>query len=228
MSCCTNPTNLGCFDSCETVTIETIVDYLANELYLTYNFNGAIKKALITEVNGDGSPMIDLSTFNEDYNYTFEIFERATGDSLGCFKMKVEPCAGDFFDAPALPAVDNYIDSTIIFGAYECNGETTLDFVVDVADPQFAALQNGSIINLAFTATVPVAGMDIVSADTNLVVVSPSQVKIIDASLLTSIALILKLSDCVANTITGVVTSFTNLAPSWGNGTHTQDSINIY
>lgn len=95
MSCCSNPTNLGCYHSCETVVISSLTNYDGNKLAVKYNFNGAVRKQLIINVDGNGSPIIDLSLFNEDYTYTFEIIVLATGVSLGCFSMRVDPCAGD-------------------------------------------------------------------------------------------------------------------------------------
>lgn len=229
MSCCENPTNLGCYDSCRKVPVTTVTGtYGPNKLYLSFNFNGAIRRILITEVDNDGKPIIDLSMFNEDYLYTFEIFKRDDNASLGCFKIKVEPCAGEFFDAPEVLPVSHYIDSTVVFGEPTCAGETTLPFLVDISDPDVVALEDGSIINMAFYAANPTAGMEIVSNDPNLVVLGPTQVQIVDIDEFTSFDLILKISDCEPNTITGQVTSFTNLADEWGNGTHTAGTKDIY
>lgn len=225
--CCQDPVTLGCYDSCDTVTITDLTGpFAANELFVRYNFNGAVRKELITEVSADGEPIIDLSKFNEDYYYTFEIVDLATGESLGCYKIKIEPCAGDFFEAEP-PAITEYLDSIIILGADACSGETIVEFVVDIADPQLVALINGTIINFGFTASVPGTTVEIASADANLVVLSETSIQIVDASLITSIALQLKVSNCDTNEITAVVTSFDNLADTWGNGTHTADSTTI-
>lgn len=225
--CCQDPVNLGCYDSCDTITITDLTgSFAANELFVRYNFNGAVRKEMIAVVSDDGEPIIDLSLFNEDYYYTFEIVDLATGDSLGCYKMKVEPCAGDFFEAEP-PVISEYLDSTIIFGAAACSGETIVEFVVDIADPQLVALIDGTIINFGFTASVPGTALEVASADANIVVLSPTSVQIVDATLITSIALQLKVSSCDTNDISAVVTSFDNLADTWGNGTHTADSTTI-
>lgn len=228
MSCCQNPTNLGCFDSCQKVTIEGLTGgpYATEELYITYNFNGAIKRLLITDVDADGKPILDLSKFNEDYFYTFEVYKLIDDASLGCFKMKVLPCAGDFF-SPAEPEVTNFLNSAIIFGAAACSGETLVEFVVDIVDVQMPALIDGTIINFAFTCSAPGSTIEVVSEDANLEVLSETSVRIIDASAITSIALKVKISNCDTNAITAIVTSFTNLADTWGNGTHTGDSKTV-
>lgn len=229
MACCNDPYNLGCFDSCQKVTITNLgAAYAANELFIRYDFNGAVRRKLITEVSADGEPIIDLSDeFNEDYIYTFELVIVATNEPIGCYKMRVDPCAGDFFDSPVVPAISNYLNSTIVFGSSACSGETEINFVVDIVDVQLAALADDTLINFIFQSSVPVTALEVVSNDANIVVQNPTQVKILDASAVTSIALILKVSNCAANDITAVVSSFVGLTPTWGNGIHTPDTKTI-
>jgi len=228
MSCCQNPTNLGCYCSCDTVTITTLTGYTPNEVYIEYQFNGANRKQLITEVSATGQPIIDTSTLNEDYNYTFEVIERATGTSLGCFKIKITPCAGDIFDIPALPPVTNFIDSEILFGTARCTLDGFLPFDIIIPDPQLAGLKDGSIINLAFTITGAPTGAYMYSDDLNIEVISPTQIKIISAAAITTISLVFKIPGCGAYTVMCVVTSFDNLVAGWGNGTHTPETKNIF
>lgn len=229
MSCCQNPTNLGCFDSCSLVTIESLTGYAPNEVYISYNFNGATRKQLLTEVSATGQPIVDLSSFiNEDYYYTFEVIERASGDSLGCFKIKVTPCAGDIFEAPALPPVTDYADTRIMFDVAVCDGETVVDFVVDIADLSFPAVKDGTLVNLAFTPSIAVLGMTLISPDLNIEIISNTQFKIISATAFVNpIEMQLKISGCNDMILLGVVTSLENITAGWGNGTHTQGDLTI-
>lgn len=228
MSCCQNPTKLGCYCSCDTVTIP-LEDYEPNEVYVSFDFNGANRKVLVTDVSDTGQPLLDLKgmDFNEDYYYTFGVYDRATSELLGCYQIKVSPCAGDVFDIPAVDPVSNYIDSTIIFGSATCSGETTIPFDVFVTDHDKLALQDGSVINFSFSAIVPGVTIELYQIDTNYEIISPTQARVVSAAAITNITLGIKVSTCDANTITAVVTSFTNLVDTWGNGTHTSDTINI-
>lgn len=225
--CCENPINLGCFNSCEKITITTINGYDANELKMKFNFNGAIKSILITEVEDSGStknPIIDLSLLNEDYEYTFEIVDIATGESLGCFKMKVLPCAGDFDIIPTPPPITNNVDTIFTFLDNVCNVNAMQDFRITVTAPTLAGIVNGSIFNISISADFMMNNFYLspTSSESNIEILSQSQFRIIDASIFTGeMNLYFTYDTCSAGTISGKVTLLENLASGWVNGTHT-------
>lgn len=225
--CCENPFDLGCHDSCETVEVITLAGtYVANELYIRYNFNGAVRKELITEVNADGKPIIDLSKLNEDYIYTFEIVQGSTGESLGCYKIKVDPCAGEYLDFTE--PVTDYVNSILRFVNVSCAGETVQELTVTIPGAYAAAIIDGTIINLFFDSDVPITSSELLSSDPNIEIISNRKVKILtEAGYTGVISLTLKIAACTDRVLDGVVSSIENLAPTWGSGIHTPDQITI-
>jgi hypothetical protein len=145
MSCCSNPTDLGCFDSCQTVTISALTGYVANDIYISYAFNGAFRKQLVTEVTNTGQPIIDLSTFNEDYFYTFELINRISGVSLGCYKIKIFPCAGQLIDIESCVSSDcpngREISYLSVIEEINCRVDG-VNFYVDLTSATFIDLES--------------------------------------------------------------------------------------
>ena len=145
MSCCSNPTDLGCFDSCQTVTISSLTGYVANDIYISYAFNGAFRKQLVTDVTNTGQPIIDLSTFNEDYFYTFELINRISGVSLGCYKIKIFPCAGQLIDIESCVSSDcpngREISYLSVIEEINCRVDG-VNFYVDLTSATFIDLES--------------------------------------------------------------------------------------
>ena len=89
-------------------------------------------------------------------------------------------------------------------------------------------MKDGTLVNLAFTPSIAVLGMTLISPDLNIEIISNTQFKIISATAFVNpIEMQLKISGCNDMILLGVVTSLENMTAGWGNGTHTQGDLTI-
>jgi hypothetical protein len=84
--CCDNPTKLGCVSICGTL----ILGISVTESYtIKSEFNGAAFNVGFT-INEDGHAVIDKSDLNDDYTYTFAVYDELS-ILQGCYSATITP-----------------------------------------------------------------------------------------------------------------------------------------
>lgn len=222
MDCCNeNIIDLGCVDSCNKIilTLGTGV-YAPNELYIMYEYNGAIKKILITIISDTGEPIIDMSIFNEDYVIKFSLYKVSDNTLLNCYKVKVLPCEQGLI-IPNI--VNNLVGSITQCIGYTCiDNKTKLDISIELSN--ISAVKNGSRIYIAYDIDIPASSIELVSSELGIVIINNTTIEIINSNLITSTLLLsLKISGCVDRVINIGVNEIDNMTLGWGNGTHIKD-----
>ncbi len=88
MECCTNPIDLFCFTSCDTIKLP-LAGSVGQTHLVRYNFNGFVSTFFTTVINGFHH--ITPGYFNESSNVIFSVIRTSDNVQLGCYKAKILP-----------------------------------------------------------------------------------------------------------------------------------------
>lgn len=86
--CCDNPIELTCQSSCDEIVLPVVVLSTA-KIYTTFN---GVKLPIEFSINSSNYAVIDRRSLNEDYNYTFGVYN-AANTQIGCYKLDIKPSA---------------------------------------------------------------------------------------------------------------------------------------
>jgi hypothetical protein len=143
--CCNNPTDLGCKNSCEAITLDIGVTG-QRKIFIRYDLNGAeVERAYTVDMDSEVLTL-PADFFNEDLDTTFGVFDQ-NGTQLACAKVKIMPCAksGD--------AEENTVDTSCLIGFISCT-TNTLTFQVAIQFSDNAAIEDGTVIRLGFVSSI--------------------------------------------------------------------------
>ncbi len=173
--CCNNPTDLGCKNSCEEISLDIGVSG-QRKIFIRYDLNGAeVERAYTVDMDTE-TLTLPSDFFNEDLDTTFGVFDQ-NGTQLACAKVKIRPCA------KSSEAETNTVDTECFVGFISCTSNTlTFDVAVTFSDE--AAIEDGTIIRLGFVSEYAQFSPDVEvpPATTYLDVNNDNEIIILDAA----------------------------------------------
>lgn len=226
--CCDNPIDLGCVNSCSSITIDIgvsgtmIVD-------IRYNLAGSDIQRIYTTTIENDTLIIPDNFFNEDLETLFGIYDQ-NGTLLKCCKIKVLPCGLSANGEDTTMQVS----TTCYVGFISCTSNT-LTMELRILFDDEAAIIDGTKIRLNLVSTTHGFVPDVENPGVGFLDVDNDNViTIIDAdAMFTAGGCVVRVktnnSGCNhAINMKAQVASYDNLAAGYTIGTNTFSDIYIY